>query len=283
MFANGDRSAGPDHAAALTVAAEETGFESLWAVQHVAMPVDHQSKYPYSSAGTVPGGVAVAIPDPLVWLAFVAAMTTKIRLATGVLVLPQQHALVVAKQAASLDRLSRGRLMLGVGAGWLREEFDALGAEFDGRGALMDEQIEVMRRAWSMGTFAHKGEWMRFDDVAVEPKPEQTTIPVIIGGHSGAAVRRAARLGDGFFPLGKRGQDLRAIVGRLAECAVTEGRDPVSIEVTADAPRTADQVQTILDVGVSRVLINAPAVPTGDLSEALADARQEVVDLLSAG
>ena len=146
MFVNGDRGAGPEHAAALAIAAESGGFESLWAVQHVVMPVNHRSRYPYSSAGTVPGGVAVAIPDPLVWLSFVAAITTKIRLATGVLVLPQQHALVVAKQAASLDRLSGGRLMLGVGAGWLREEFEVLGARFDGRGALMDEQIAVMRK-----------------------------------------------------------------------------------------------------------------------------------------
>jgi alkanesulfonate monooxygenase SsuD/methylene tetrahydromethanopterin reductase-like flavin-dependent oxidoreductase (luciferase family) len=103
---------------------------------------------------------------------------------------------------------------------------------------------------------------------------------VIIGGHSGTAVRRAARLGDGFFPLGKRGEDLRAIVGHLDVCATAEGRDPTSIEVTADAPRTMDQAHTILALGVSRVLINAPAVPARDLSEALAVAREEVADLI---
>src|ERR1700733_23669 len=151
MFANGGRSAEPDHAIGLAQAAEAAGYESLWAVQHVVIPIATSSRYPYSSGGAIPGGSGVAIPDPLVWLAYIASATTRIGLATGVLVLPQQPALVVAKQAATLDRLSGGRLTLGVGAGWLRQEFDALGMAFEGLGHLLDEQIEVLRAAWSPG------------------------------------------------------------------------------------------------------------------------------------
>lgn len=176
--------------------------------------------------------------------------------------------------------MSRGRLILGVGAGWLEEEFAALDAEFEHRGPLMDEQIGVMREAWSERTFAHRGALMNFGEVAVEPKPCQGMIPVIIGGHSAPAVRRADRLGDGFFPLGKRGQDLRAIVERLKGYATEEGRDGASIAVTADAPRTLEQAKVIVALGVARVLINAPAVPTRDLPEALASARHKVLSML---
>ena len=151
MFANGARSAESDHALVLVQAAEHVGYESLWAVQHVVMPIGHASRYPYSDAGTVPGGTSVAIPDPLVWLAWAGALTSSIALATGVVVLPQQHPLVVAKQVATLDRLTGGRVILGVGAGWLREEFAALDSDFDMRGARMDEAIEVKRRAWVPG------------------------------------------------------------------------------------------------------------------------------------
>ena len=190
MFVNGGRSAEAEHAGALAVLAEELGYESLWAVQHVVMPVGHASQYPYSNSGTVPGGHAIAIPDPLVWLAWVGALTSRIRLATGVLVLPQQHPLVVAKQVATLDRLTGGRVILGVGAGWLREEFEALGAGFEDRGGRFEESIEVLRRAWSPGPTDFGGEHVEFAPVHVEPKPD-APVTIVVGGHSVAAARVA--------------------------------------------------------------------------------------------
>ena len=276
MFANGDRSADPDHAVALAVAAEQAGYESLWAVQHVVMPVAHASRYPYSADGTVPGGVAVAIPDPLVWLAYVAAATSTIGLATGVLVLPQLNALVVAKQAATLDRLSRGRCLLGVGVGWLREEFEALGAAFEGRGARLDEQLAVLRAAWADDIVAHHGPTMTFAGLAVEPKPLGRRIPIIVGGHTPAAVRRAARLGDGFFPLGVRGAALGEMVGDLRRRVVEAGRADGAVGVTADAPRTPEEARVIVETGVERVVVNAPAVPAGALPDALAERLADV-------
>src|SRR3984957_5156109 len=191
MFANGARSAEPEHAASLARPAEAAGYESLWAVQHVVVPVGHESRYPYSESGTIPGGPFVPAPEPLVWLAFVAAVTTRIRLATGVLILPQQPPLVVAKQAASLDRLCGGRLMLGVGAGWLREEFDTLDAVFDGRGARLDEAIGVMRRAWADQVVVSPGPAYQHGPVAVEPKPGRGAVPGGGGGDTAAGARAA--------------------------------------------------------------------------------------------
>jgi probable F420-dependent oxidoreductase len=280
MFSNGAHSAEPEHATLLARASEALGFESLWAVQHVAIPVASQSRYPYSSAGAIPGGAFVAIPDPLVWLSFVAAATSSIRLATGILVLPQQPALVVAKQAATLDRLSGGRLMLGVGAGWLKEEFEALGVPFEGRGKLLDEQIEVLRAAWSEGSASYHGERIDFDEIAVEPKPLQTSIPIVIGGHTPAAVSRAVRLGDEFFPLAKRGEQLQQIVQELRQSAEQADRDPASIAITADAPRTNKDADAILALGVDRVVINAPNVSIDHLEHELERSHEEVGQLL---
>jgi probable F420-dependent oxidoreductase len=268
MFANGGRGAAPAHALALATAAEELGCEALWAVQHVVMPVAHASRYPYAADGVLPGGSAVAIPDPLVWLAWVGAVTSRIRLATGVLVLPQQHPLVVAKQVATLDRLTGGRVILGLGAGWLQEEFDALGAEFAPRGAALDEGIEVLRRAWRDDPVEFAGNQIAFEPVHVEPKPAQM-VPIHIGGHSDAAARRAGRVADGFFPLGRRGDELRRLVEHARACAVDAGRDPTSVEITVEAPKDTADVALYDELGVHRVLINAPNVDVADVRAGL--------------
>jgi probable F420-dependent oxidoreductase len=268
MFANGGRSADAEHAAELAVAAEDVGFESLWAVQHVVMPVEHASEYPYAAGGTVPGGAAIAIPDPLVWLAWAGALTSRIRLATGILILPQQHPLVVAKQVATLDRLTGGRVILGIGAGWLREEFDALGAEFDYRGARLDESIEVLRRAWSPGSTSFDGTHLRFAPVHVEPKPE-AQIPIVIGGHSEAAARRAGRLAEGFFPLACQGERLVRLVNTVRSEARRAGRDATAVEITVDAPRTAAEADVQARLNVDRVVVNAPNVRSEDLRNVL--------------
>lgn len=283
MFANGAGSSEPDHALQLAQSAEDLGFDSLWAVQHVAMPIEHASKYPYSSSGSVPGGALVAIPDPFVWLAFAAAVTTKITLATGVVVLPQQHALVIAKQVATLDRLSKGRAMLGVGAGWLLEEFEALGASFDDRGPRLDEQIEVLRLSWTDREVSHHGPTMTIDRVAVEPKPVQARVPIVIGGHTGPAARRAGRIGDGFFPLSTRGDALVQIVDIARQAAEEAGRDPQAIEITADAPRIPEHVEGLRAAGVVRVLVNAPNVETAALPEALAAQIADVRSMFAQG
>jgi probable F420-dependent oxidoreductase len=268
MFANGGRSADPEHAAALAIAAEDHGCESLWAVQHVVMPVGHESRYPYSASGRVPGGPAMAIPDPLVWLAWAGAKTSRIKLATGILLLAQQHPLVIAKQVATLDRLTGGRCILGVGAGWLREEYAALGAGFTDRGERLDEGIAALREAWAPGPAEFHGRHVQFEPVQVEPKP-LGPVPIVIGGHTPASARRAGRLGDGFFPLGVQTDRLRELVAVVRETAASAGRDPGSIEITASAPRTQEESTVQVELGVRRVVIEAPHVETAGIASAL--------------
>src|SRR5690349_23292559 len=162
MFANAGPASKPDYAVALAQLCEELGFESIWTVEHVVVPVGYQSEYPYSPDGKMPGGEHVPIPDPLIWLTYVGAVTTTLRLGTGILILPQRNPVVLAKEVATLDRLTGGRVELGVGVGWLREEFDALAVPWERRGARTEEHIAVMRALWDGDHTAFHGDWFDF-------------------------------------------------------------------------------------------------------------------------
>ena len=205
MFANTGFGSSPAGAVALAQAAEAGGFETLWTVEHVVVPSGYESPYPYDPSGKMAGGAEVFdLPDPLIWLTWAAAHTERIRLATGVLVLPQRNPVVTAKELATLDHLSGGRLTLGVGAGWLAEEFAALGVPFIERGARLDEYIDVLRELWSPANDEEKssvdGRFVSFERCIMRPRPANGTIPIIVGGHTPVAARRAGRRGDGFFP-----------------------------------------------------------------------------------
>ena len=141
----------------LARSAESAGFDSLWTVEHVIYPDGYQSEYPYDRSGKMAADASSPIPDPLIWLSFVAAATTTMRLGTGILILPQRNPLILAKEVATLDRLSGGRVELGIGVGWLREEFDALGVDFERRNELFDEALEVLRGVWTTDAFAYEG------------------------------------------------------------------------------------------------------------------------------
>ena len=209
-FANTGPFVEPDAAAAFAKAAEANGFESLWTVEHVVVPSGYESTYPYSADGKMPGHEDSPIPDPLIWLAYVAAATDRIRLATGILILPQRNPVVLAKELATLDHLSRGRMILGIGIGWLAEEFAAIGVPFAERAARTDEHVAALRALWSDEP-THHGEFSQFTDCIVRPRPAAATIPIHVGGHSAAAARRAGRLGDGYYPVS------RGSSGELAE------------------------------------------------------------------
>jgi probable F420-dependent oxidoreductase len=262
IFANVGPFADPSAAATFARAAESAGFESLWTVEHVVVPSGYQSTYPYDPSGKMPGPEDSDIPDPLVWLSYVAAATTSIRLGTGVMILPQRNPLVLAKSTATLDHLSAGRLDLGVGVGWLREEFDALGVEFEGRGRRTDEYIEAMRRLWTGNAADFHGEFVSFDQCISRPRPAQPSIPVHIGGHSMAAARRAGRLGDGFFPGRGTGKEWQGLVDEMKASAETAGRDPESIELTsAGSVPTPEgiiaEAERLAALGVSRFVVPA--------------------------
>jgi probable F420-dependent oxidoreductase len=255
MFANAGPLGTPDMTVGVARLAEELGFESLWTVEHVVVPSGYESRYPYSPDGRMPGGEDVGLPDPLVWLAFVAGVTTRIRLATGILILPQRNPLVLAKELATLDVLSRGRMELGVGVGWLREEFEALGVPFERRGARTDEYIDVLRRVWREPETAYDGEFARFAPVKSFPKPAQAGgIPIHVGGHTDASARRAGRLGDGYFP-GRGEDELPHLLDVMRGAARDAGRDPDAIEVSAGGVLDLDGVRRFADLGVSRLIV----------------------------
>ncbi len=255
-FANAGPLGDPELAIGLAQLAEELGFESLWTVEHVVVPSGYASPYPYSADGRMPGGDRVAIADPLIWLAFVAAATTRIRLATGILILPQRNPLVLAKEVASLDRLSGGRVDLGIGVGWLREEFDALGVPFERRGARTDEYIDVMRRLWREPSTTFSGEFTQFGELNSYPKAARPEgVPIHIGGHSDAAARRAGRTGDGFFPGRGEGQGLVDLLDTMRATATEAGRDPAAIEVTAGGSLDLESIKRAADLGVARYTI----------------------------
>jgi probable F420-dependent oxidoreductase len=149
VFANTGPYADPDTAVAMAQAAEQAGFDSVWTVEHIIWPEEYNSTYPYHPSGKMQGNTTTAIPDSLTWLTWVGANTTTLKLATGILLVPERNPLILAKAAATLDHLSGGRLELGVGVGWLKEEFEALGVPFERRGARTDEYIAAMRVLWA--------------------------------------------------------------------------------------------------------------------------------------
>ncbi|MCB0951527.1 MAG: LLM class F420-dependent oxidoreductase [Microthrixaceae bacterium] len=233
LFANALGFATPQGAAEMGRAADAAGIESVWTVEHVVYPDGYESKYPYDPSGKMAMAADTPLPDPLIWLTWVAAHTERLRLATGILILPQRNPLVLAKQLATLDEASEGRMELGVGVGWLREEFEALGIPFEGRGRRTDEYIEVMRTLWADDHAEYSGEFTNFSGVSVNPKPVNGRVPIHIGGHSPAAARRAGRLGDGFFP----GEgDIDELLRIMRESALEADRDPAEIEVTYTHP-----------------------------------------------
>lgn len=279
MFVNSGPFSVPQTFETLVRTADEVGFESLWTVEHVVVPVGYESEYPYSPSGKMPGPENSPIPDPLIALGYAAALTKQIKLATGILILPQRHPAYVAKEFATLDVLSRGRAIAGVGIGWMREEFDALGIPFGERVARTEESVAAVRSLWADGVSAFDGEFYQWKDLESNPKPVQRPgVPVVVGGHVEGAARRAARIGDGFFPA--RG-DLKTLVPLLDamrdECGKT-GRNPDEIEISTGAGiPDADTVARYADLGVSRLVMAPPAFDVEGLKRALPDLAEKLI------
>ena len=253
-YANLGRYANGPAAVELAQAAEAAGFDSIWTVEHVVVPHGYQSRYPYSDTGRMGAGLEdFPIPDPLIWLTYIASATRTLKLGTAILILPQRNPVITAKAVASLDHLAGGgRVLLGIGVGWLAGEFATLGVPFEDRGARTDEYVAAMRALWSQERASFSGRFVSFRDVYCRPLPLNRRIPIIVGGDTKAAARRAGRIGDGYFPA--RGAPAE-LYDEMRRAAVEAGRNPDAIEITAQAPTEIAEIEALAKRGVSRVAV----------------------------
>ena len=259
-------------------AAEEAGVESVWAVEHVVVAEDYEPRYPYSPDGRMPSGAGmVPMPDPLELLAFAAAASTTLVLGTCVVVAPLHSPVVLAKRAATLDRLSGGRFRLGLGIGWQVEEYAAVGAAFDQRGARLEDGIAAMRALWREAPATYHGRFTTFDRVHLAPRPSSGAVPVIVGGNSAPAIDRAGRVADGWFPYTIGPGELARGVDAVRSAAAANGRDAGAVEISVwpgsyDHARGDDPVlgAEFVAAGADRLLLR-PDLGGGDRLGRLAE------------
>src|SRR5262245_14297825 len=261
--------------------AESVGFESVWTFEHVIVPLDYQSKYPYNASGKMGAAPETNFFDPLIALTAVAVNTKKIRLGTGVNILSQTNPLLLAKQTASLDRISGGRFMLGVGIGWLEEEFLAMGVPFERRGARFDDYVEGMRKVWSGNVVEHDSDFLNWHGFKSYPLPVQKPMPVIIGGAKGKIFERIAKHGDGWFAPIPDPTELGKALAELRDVCKQVGRNYADIEITTMwAPEMGlDALKRLEELGVARVTTFAAA--TGDPVEAIKKIGTDVIAKLA--
>lgn len=265
----------PDVLIPLAQEAEALGFDSLWVSDHIVVPPYRAQGYPYSRTGVFPIPPEAPIAEPLMTLGVLAGVTRRVRLGVSVLVLPYRNPILTAKLLSTLDWLSGGRVILGVGAGWMREEFEALGADYEHRGGVTDEWIRIFRTLWTEPEPSFEGRFYRFAPLKFEPKPVRGSIPIWVGGHTDPALRRAVRLGDGWHAVRATPAEMREARDRLLGLCREHGRDPASLVLSVrstlaflDGPRsegappmtgTADQilrdVEDYREAGVSHLVV----------------------------
>ena len=272
MFVNSGPFSNPALFEVLVRTAEEVGIESLWSVEHVVVPIGYASQYPYSADGRMPGNnEKIPIPDPIVPLAYAAALTKRIRLGTGILILPQRHPVYLAKEMAPLDVLSRGRALLGIGIGWLEEEFRVVGVPFRERAPRTEESVRALRSLWAPETSSFQGRFYQWGPVESYPKPVQKPgVPIVVGGHVEGAARRAARVGDGFFPARGEFDLLASLFAAMRDECGKVGRRPEEIELTTGMGRQdRDSLRRYEDLGVSRLIVAPPGFDPDGLRRGL--------------
>ena len=264
----------PDNLAALARGGERMGFDIISVSDHVVIPRSIESRYPYNETGEFAGGPAGECLEQLSMLGFLAGVTSSARLLTSVMVLPHRSPVLAAKMVASIDVLSGGRVILGCGVGWMREEFETIGAPpYDDRGAVGDEYIRVFKELWTSDNPAFDGEYASFSDVSFMPKPVQKPHPPIwIGGESPPALRRAARLGDAWYPIGSNPrfrvatlEQLTGYVSRVRNYARDAGRDPSEIDLAYSAGWYNDREADTMPDGDRRVFTGSPEQIAGDV------------------
>lgn len=262
-----------DYVIRLVEMLESQGVESVWTVEHVVMARNYDPLYPYSKDGKAPTAPDTLMPDPLEWLAFAAARTDRINLGTSVVIASQHSAAILAKRVATLDALSGGRVRLGVGIGWQREEYEAVGVPYRDRGRRLDETIEAMRILWREEWATYHGKHVSFENVHMDTKPfRKEGVPILIGGSTEVAAQRAGRLGDGWYPYVISPEDFGQGVETIRTTAEAVGRDPGRIEISIwpasfDFTKTFDLefVKSYVDRGAHRVVVSQGESMTTDI------------------
>jgi len=269
----------PEQMADVAARAEALGFESVWVAEHLVFPSTIQSRYPYAAEGVPPINPATPLLDPLLVLMQVAARTQRIRLGTNVYILPLRHPIAVARMVTTLDVLSGGRVSFGVGLGWLAEEFDAVGLDFATRAARGREAIRALRALWTEEEPSFHGRTVQFGPVRFEPKPAQRPHPpILVGGESGAALKRAAELGDGWYGVGHTPQTAAGQVARLREYLDAAGRAGVPFDYTLShkGELSRDDLKRYAEIGITRV-VSLPWRRAREADEALGRLAERVL------
>jgi probable F420-dependent oxidoreductase len=249
----------PDSLATMARHAERLGYGTLWAGEHVVVFDTYQSKYPYTESGDVPLARDADLLDPIVALTYAAAITSTIRLATGIALVAEHNPVVLAKQISSLDYLSGGRLALGVGIGWSQEEFKAVGVPFERRAQRTCEYLEAMRKLWGEERASYSGEFVRFDGARMNPKPiAKDKLPVYFGGESMPALRRIARYGTGWLASSLSPAETRERLAKLHELLKANGRSPGEVRIMmmpGVAHFSPDHLAGYHEAGVEEIVI----------------------------
>ncbi len=255
----GNGNATPEILRAVGREIEDRGFESIWVPEHVVLFDDYESEYPYSSDGKFPAGGDAGMLEPLGALSFLAAVTDRVRLGTGICLVPQRNPVYTAKAVTDLDSLSGGRVDFGIGVGWLREEFEAIGVSFEKRGKRTDEALAAMVSLWTDEVSEFHGDLVDLPRCRMYPKPiQQPHPPIHVGGESDAALRRAARLGQGWFSFNRLPADLPDPLARLDGALAEQGRERADITLSVCPylqPMAPGMVEEYAQLGVDRLIV----------------------------
>ncbi len=241
----------------LVLVTEELGFTGISVPDHLVYAMSYGSRYPYTQSGSAPWNEDMEWLDPVALIASMAAQTERLRFVTGIYVLPLRHPFPVAKAMATLQLLSGDRVTLGIGVGWLREEFDAVGQDYSTRGRRTDEMIDVLRKLWQGRPVEHHGEFFDFEAVSMQPPPS-SPIRILVGGASAAALRRAARLGDGFIAQVSTQEQTLGYLAELERLRAECGRadEPFTVMASAVDARTPQELERVLGLGIDTVRVD---------------------------
>ena len=262
ILPNAGPKATPDNVVTVARWADELGYHSAWLTDHVILPEQVDSRYPYRSHGRWDYSPDTRWLDPFLTLGWAGQAAPNLKLGTSVCVAPLRHPVLLAKQVSTLDFLTGGRVILGVGAGWMREEFELIGTSYGNRGRRLLEIVELMRALWTGETVHFDGRYYRVTGARMHPAPGGRRIPIVWGGHSDAAMRHVAALGDGWHPTQIPLEELRAGIGRLRGYCAEEGRPPDSVMIVARPgntyPLTEETHAAHVEMGVTHLVADTP-------------------------